>query len=84
MNSISIDKIKAGEKIVFCYGPGQTPMNPGSTGKAYGFLRSRFGDQLRVKVTDERGNVTWNYVSSLYIPSSIPGVNPIGAYYIQD
>lgn len=75
-NNKNLTNVKYGDKIAFIDGPGYSPEYPAYQGIAYGFKRSeRWGDQLRVKVTDDRGNVTWHYVYGFT-------TRGIGAYHI--
>lgn len=76
-NNKNLIAVKPGDKIAFIDGPGFSPEYPSYQGIAYGFNRSeRWGDQLRVKVTDDRGNVSWHYVVSFTKVG-------IGAYHIS-
>lgn len=75
-NNKNLTTVKPGDKIAFIDGPGFSPEYPSYEGVAYGFYRSeRWGDQLRVKVTDDCGNVSWRYVVSFTKVG-------IGAYHI--
>lgn len=49
-----IHDIKPGALITFVYGPGESPLPEFAShkGRAYGILKSRFGDSLRVKMED--------------------------------
>lgn len=71
-----IHDVKPGTKIAFITAPGWTVEYPTYSGIAYGIKRGRFGDNLRVKVTDDRGNVTWHYVNNFTTVG-------IGAYLVK-
>lgn len=49
-----IHDVKPGTLITFVFGPGDSPLPEFANhkGKAYGILKSRWGDSLRVKMPD--------------------------------
>lgn len=62
---MNIKNVKPGTIITFVCGPGESPDPKNATmiGKAYGIKKGRFGDSLRVKMSDFRFEYVHNFVN---------------------